>query len=488
MKKSYPIVLTGDRATLSSFGDNAFRAFFCTFPHKFVERFVEEYLTPILNNDGTVKFANYGLRKVESLLIDEFGYESVAVVHPDNLSDFVGENTKIIGISVHDPLGLAYVSTTYNSLIGFGGVALGAHEFMNLMQNKVIKNKKAKIVVGGPGVWQLRDAKMQKELGIDLLLYGDAEKDLVQIIKKIMNNEEVGSEIEMSKINPKEDKIPTIKKPSTFGCVEITRGCGRGCHFCTPTVRKKYSFPIEYIMKEVEVNIRGGNESIFIVTDDLFLYNSNPGFKPNRGEVFKLIKSIGDYPGVNYIHLSHGSFAPVVCDPKMIEDITPILLDRTKRMLNGKKYVTIEMGIETGSIRIMKEHMKGKALPFKVELWHDIICQALGILNDNSWYPLCTIMTAMPGEKDEDIIQTLELLDEIKEFKLFYVPIIFIPIEGAFWGRERRVSLDKLNELQWELLATSWKRNFDIWLKKEEMIYIKAIGFLYYWGYMRWKH
>ncbi|MEW5759907.1 MAG: hypothetical protein AB1779_04000, partial [Candidatus Thermoplasmatota archaeon] len=42
--------------------------------------------------------------------------------------------------------------------------------------------------------------------------------------------------------------------------------------------------------------------------------------------------------------------------------------------------------------------------------------------------------------------------------------------------------------LQWELLATSWKRNFDIWLKKEEMIYIKAIGFLYYWGYMRWKH
>jgi len=120
--EGYPIVLTASRAEASQYGNNPFAAFICTFPQKISGYLLKEHLNDLENNDnGNAKQTIYGLRKIESLLINEFGEENVVVSHYDNLDKFIGTNTKIVGISTMDPLGLAFVSTTYNSLIGFGG-------------------------------------------------------------------------------------------------------------------------------------------------------------------------------------------------------------------------------------------------------------------------------------------------------------------------------------------------------------------------------
>jgi radical SAM superfamily enzyme YgiQ (UPF0313 family) len=269
--------------------------------------------------------------------------------------------------------------------------------------------------------------------------------------------------------------------------VEITRGCGRGCQFCYPTTRKRYSFPIDFVMKEVETNVKGGSKSIFIISDDIFLYEVGPNFVPNRKKVVELFSKIASYPGIEDIHLSHAAMAPVVADPKMIEELSPILLEKSHRRMNGKPYTTTEIGVETGSVRLMKKGMRGKALPFKIEDWHEIIDTGLGILNDNSWYPLCTFLVGPPDETEEDVLATLELLDRIKDKKLLYVPVLFIPIEGTYWEKERCVGLERLSELQWEVISTGWNRNIKIWKKENERI-IKTVGFLTYWLYLRWKH
>jgi peptide/nickel transport system substrate-binding protein len=85
-----------------------------------------------------------------------------------------------------DPMGLAYVSTTYNSLIGFGGEALNASEFEELVYHPSILKYKPKLIVGGQGSWQISEAKAQDKFGIDVLFQGEGEKDLVKLFKKIM--------------------------------------------------------------------------------------------------------------------------------------------------------------------------------------------------------------------------------------------------------------------------------------------------------------
>ncbi len=414
----YKIVLTSDLPTMSDFGDDAFMAFMCTFPNGVVRRFLEKYLKPNLDEQGRPVFASYGLRKVESVLAREFGEENVVVSHPETLDEHVGDDTRVIGISSHDPMGLAYVSRTYNSIIQFGGEPVNYFYFKQLMDHPVLRERdreRTKLMVGGPGAWQIAETNMQDAFGIDTLVHGDATRDLPGVIHDVLDGKDIGREVRLSPVDPATDDVPLIIKPASFGCVEITRGCGRACKFCYPTTRKRYSFPIDYIMKEVEVNVRGGSKSIFVVTDDIFLYETKPNFVPNREKLVELFSRIAAYPGVEEIHLSHSAMAPVVSDPKMVEEITPFLLEKTRRRLNKKPFITTEIGVETGSARLLKKNMPGKALPFSADEWPEIVDTGLGILNDNSWYPLCTFLTGTPDETEEDVLATLELFDRIKD-------------------------------------------------------------------------
>jgi radical SAM superfamily enzyme YgiQ (UPF0313 family) len=488
-----PIVLTASRAEANEYGNNPFSAFICTFPKKLSEIVLREHLNSLESNpDGTAKRTIYGLRKVESILSDAFGEENVKVVHYDQLHRFIGTNTKAVGIASMDPMGLAYVSTTYNSLIGFGGEALNASEFKKLVTHPSIMKYRPKIVVGGAGSWQVAEANAQEKLDIDVLFYGESETQLTSLFQKILKNETVPNIVESKKVSY--DHVSIIKHGACYGMVEITRGCGRGCQFCSPTNRSKHSFPLDHIMKEVEINIRDGATSIFTVTEDIFLYKSKPGFIPNRPEVVSLYKSIAAYPGVEYILLSHASFAPVIYDPKLLEELTPILLEKTKwnpktSSRYKKPFISIEIGIETGSVRLMKKYMKGKALPYSVDTWPELVVESIGKLNDFDWWPLCTIMTGQPDETEEDVQATLDLIDNLRAHnaKMFYTPILFIPLKDAVLSNERRTNLENLTELQWEVLARCWRNNIDFWTPDLQK-YLGPTFFAAHWFYARWKH
>jgi radical SAM superfamily enzyme YgiQ (UPF0313 family) len=477
-----PIVLTSSRSEMSHYHYDPFVAFVCTFPHKLIPGFYKDkWLKPIDDRNAKEneykkyrnKFAPYGLRKVESILIDEFGENNVIVTHLDNLDRVVGPKTKLVGISTMDPMGLAYVSTTYNSLLAVGGEPLNSYEFKKIINHPSIVRYKPKLLVGGSGVWQIRDAKAQKDYGIDVLIQGEAEHDLLDIVKKMLDGKDVPNYVVTKR--PDYKKLPLIKYAATYGTVEITRGCGRGCQFCSPTMRKKYSFPIDHIIKEVAITVKSGSKMIFPNSEDIFLYDSYPNFIPNRKSIVKLFKKIADYPGVELIHLSHASLAPIIQDPKILEELAPILLEKTDRKINGKKFVTVEVGVETGSVRLMNKFMKGKALPFSVNNWPELVVQGISNMNDNDWYPLCTIMAGMPGETEEDIIQTLNLIDDLKDLKLFYTPVLFIPLADAMLSDARRINLDNLNELHWEFITECWKKNVKIWLDNKTQWFIKTL-------------
>lgn len=484
-------VLTASRAEMSDYCLDPFIAFTCTFPHKlFPKAFLEDWYTPKNLDDGSARFAPYGIRKVEALLVNRYGRESVVVCHPDSLHQFVGKETEAILVSSMDPNGLAYVSTTYNSLIGFGGEALNAHEFELLMERVRAVKGKAKVIVGGAGVWQIKESRLQDRFGIDLMFQGEAERNFLPILEDLLSGK--NTERYHYAQRPELDAIPTIIGAANFGMVEITRGCGRGCQFCTPTMRSRYSFPIEHIMKEVRLNIEQGSKMVFAATEDTFLYKADSRFAPNRQELVKLYSAIAREPGVEYIQISHASLAPVIYDPKVLDDLTPILIEKTRwrpeyKPSYKKPLITVEVGVESGSARIMNRYMKGKAKPFDVDNWSELVVNGVGIMNDHDWWPLCTLMTGLPDEEENDLLDTLKLVDDLEDSKSFLTPLVFIPIEEAILGKERRVDLDYLDELQWEFIARCWRHNIKVWDKKWEVVY-RPMFFMVHWLYARWKH
>jgi radical SAM superfamily enzyme YgiQ (UPF0313 family) len=485
-----PIVLSASRAEMSHYEYNPFIAFTCTFPQAFTKLVLEKYFRPDNHEDGRARFAPYGIRKVESILAREFGRENVVVSHYSDLDRFIGPNTKVFGATSMDPMGLAYVSTTYNSLIGLGGESINAVEFRRLMNHPALRRHRPRIIVGGSGVWQIRDTNSQAQFGIEVLFQGESERDLSGVFCRMMSGERAPPYHVAEK--PDWEDVPLITGAATYGTVEIMRGCGRGCAFCTPTMRRKKSFPVEHIMKEVDTTVRCGSKAIFTTSEDIFLYECGPNFVPNREKIVRLFSTIARHPGVEYILLSHASLAPVIYDPKITRELAPVLLEKTPwTPAQGyrQKFVTVEVGIETGSVRLMRKHMKGKALPFGVDRWPELVVQGVGIMNDSDWWPLCTIMTGMPGEEERDVIATLELVDDLRSSgaKMFYTPVIFIPLEEAMLSKAKRSDLKNFSSLQWEFIMKCWRNNMDFWMPQIKGA-VGAAAALYFFSYMFWKH
>lgn len=462
------IVLTASATEMSDFGNNPFVAFVGAFASGFVPKWIiRKYLYPPIEHtaDGRAVAAPYGLRKVEAMLLQNgFSESDVAVVHPADLEKFIGPNTKAVGISSMDPTGMGYVSKTYSSLVG-GGEPMNAVEFKALAKHPAIRQYKPKVIVGGFGSWQLERKHLTRDYGVDCLVMGPGQEAIVQVFKKAVNGEPLPQRIKSPmKIG---EEMPTIRHSAVHGEVEISKGCGRNCQFCTPTVQRKMDVPLDIILKEVELTVNEAQEKgthITLVTEDLFLYGAKEKtFIPNEEAVLNLVKGVASFPTVKGIQPSHMSLAPVVCKPDMIKQVAEVLIEHAWYSHNGKQIVTAETGIETGSVRLMKKYMAGKMLPFKPEQWPEIVTQAFGILNDNDWYPLATLIVGLPEETEEDVNQTLSLMDDLKDYNAFYVPLFFVPLEDCLLMNKKGTELDSLTKMRWEFLTKCWEYNVHIW-------------------------
>jgi radical SAM superfamily enzyme YgiQ (UPF0313 family) len=453
---------------MSDYYNNPFVAFVAGFAKGPVPLWiVRKWLYPSVesNGDGRAKYAPYGLRRVEALLLENgFAESDVAVVHPSNLDDFVGPDTKAVGVSSMDPLGMGYVSKTYSSLIG-GGAPMNAVEFKALVTHPSIRRYKPKIIVGGFGSWQLERKKVAESYGVDCVLIGGNAETIIDIFDKAIRGETLPKIVRVRSRNESRDRsVPLIRHAAIHGCVEISQGCGRNCQFCTPTMNEKCDVPLDRVMKEVEATVRESASRITLITEDLFLYGAKGrDFIPNKEAVLKLVKNIGDHPGVEAVQPSHMSLAPVVYDPSLVREVAEVLLDHNWYYHGKKPIVTAETGIETGSVRLIRKYMAGKPLPFKPEQWKEVVTQAFGILNDNSWYPLATLIVGLPDEKEEDVVETLELMDDLKGFNAFFVPLFFVPLENCLLMNKRGAELDSLSKIRWEFLVRCWQCNVRIW-------------------------
>ena len=87
-----------------------------------------------------------------------------------------------------------------------------------------------------------------------------------------------------------------------------------------------------------------------------------------------------------------------------------------------------------------KQVMPSKGVPFPIDDWQSVMIRGLEILNANNWFPMLTLMVGNPGETDEDVKATLDLIYEMERRGLFgfLVPSVFTPARGDPDGARHR--------------------------------------------------
>ena len=462
------IILTADRALFTDFSGADFLGFGLCLPYRLVPAPVEyNILAPRMPVDesGRALCAPYALAKVEaSLLTSGFKRDDVVITPPEYINRTINNDTRIVAIHVVDPLGLAPVSWTLKSLTG-GGESCTEYEFRKLMAKiaRLKKKFKFKVVVGGPGSWQLRGH--EDEFLIDVLFEGEAELTFPVIAKRIIDGDYVPRRIrgEAAPI----DGIPVITTPARSGMVQITRGCPRRCRFCNPTMFKFRSIPLDAIVKEAVFNVKHGAKTISFITEDVLLYGAK-GVMPNVEAVKRLFGEVKNRTGVtpSFCHVTPST---ALAAKEAVRYITE-LCD-----LNEDRPIHPQVGLESGSPRIVEKYFSGKPYPWKPSEWPMIVLEASGLFNENYWYPCYTYIIGFPGAKPSDYVKTTELIDDLHymRFKGWIFPLLLIPMGGSLLdGKVKFSSIKELPGEAFEASIAGWKHS--LWFSK--LIYPKLIS------------
>ena len=447
----YKIVLTADRTLMSEYRGGLFFGFSACVPKGLIpDRLYFSLLSPSVevNEDGSVKYAPCGIRKIEAALLDYgFDRDDIVVAHPEHLEKLVGPETRVVGVSETDPLGIGPATSSFTQLLG--EEAYMAIKFKELLSHPAIQRFNPQIVVGGPGAWQLEDEEVRRELGIDCVVVGEGEKTAGPIFEKAVHGEELPG-VMHGEVVP-EEEIPVIKGPTICGVIEIARGCGRGCKFCVPTLQRYRSLPLKHILKEVEVNLRAGKPPL-LHAEDVLRYKAK-GIEINKEAVISLFRTVCDYPGVEGASISHFSLSSVAAAPDVVEEISNILRLKERRVWLGG-----QTGLETGSPKLMRMHMAGKCKPFKSEEWPEVVVKAFDILSRNSWIPCATLILGLPGETDEDLGLTIDLVERLRPFRSLIVPLFLVSM-GALRGRTESFTAEDMRPKHSELYLKCWEHN-----------------------------
>jgi len=413
-----------------------------------------------------------GLRVLEAVLQREFGEDQVAVCYPDQLADLIGEDTRVVAVSTHNPLGTTFAAGVYASIFGSSREPLNAIYARRMFST--IKEKKGQynfsVILGGSGAWQIQETNTHAEFGIDTVVSGRAEsRDVIDLFQRALLREPLPLRLDAD--HPHEARALVVPETRTsFGVVEMTTGCGRRCAFCQPDLNPRISVPKEQIMKAVAGNVAAGNKQISLATEDMFVWRTDeaglPFFVPNRSELLDLYRSIAEFPGVDQVTLSHSTIAPALVDPDLIKELSDLLLDKSPIRLKAvsthpeHRALAPLIGIETGSPRIAKKIMAGKALPFDIKDWPHIVLNGLEILNKNNWFPVCTLIVGSPDETDDDSKATLDLIYEAERRGLhcMWVPSIFTPLVRTRMEHGEGVrETQALTKLQWQVIMKAWQ-------------------------------
>ncbi len=409
-------------------------------PSGMVPRLIYDFLKgkAFATASGRAVSSPYALRKLEAALLQQHTPEEVVIAHEDYVEHFIKQDTEIIGVYTMDPLGIAPLSLSYATLFNDASKPWSRIEFEKLIArlNRARKGTKAKLVIGGAGVWELASMpEMMDRLGIDFAFQGEADDIINELLQDLADGSVYNDDYfrgfqsfdegfhrvwvthdkfitrrESRKQFPTLDEIPLIRGPSIKGLVEVMRGCGIGCDFCEVTLRSLRCCRPEQVAKEVSINASAGTTNAWLHSDEIFAYEHGPHFTPNRDAIGELFRTVMSVKGIEHSNPTHGRISIPAGYPEIARDVSAIT------RAGPDHWIGCQVGVETGSERLANIHMSNKTLPLKIGpdgSWHDIVMQGVVNMNKSYWRPAFTVQVGQLDETPEDNWETVALINKL---------------------------------------------------------------------------
>lgn len=454
--------------------------------------------------NGRASRACYPIRKIEAALLRENTEADVAVPHDDYIEDFIGPETEVIGINTMDPFGIGPLTMSFPIFFGIENHPYVIKEFEVLLSriNRAREGTKAKILVGGPGVWECMVLPEEMDrLGIDYAFQGEAD-DIACVLFKEISEESFSNNLffkgfqtfdsnfrrywsvsdklltrsRYSKQFPQMEEIPEIVHPSIKSLAEVMRGCGIGCDFCEVTLRPLRYYPPEKVAKEVSVNAKDGHKNAWLHSDEIFAYEHGRNFQPNSEALQALFSATMQVPGIKSSNPTHGRISIPCAFPELIQKLSSII------GASPSRWIGIQVGLETGSERLAKIHMPNKTLPLKIGVdghWPEIVWRGVHNLNLFYWRPAFTVQVGQSDESAEDNWDTVALINWMSDSQVLGRPFEFsvTPVQNVPLGllKSKDYTRLTLNKSQLAVYYASYKH-----LAK---VAIRNLG-----GKQNWKH
>lgn len=451
------VLLVADR-TLAADYKILFDGIFATMQTTHVpEIAMRGFVAPKVKTDasGRAVTAPLGLRRVESSLIAAgLSSDDVLCTTPEALHDLLGPWVKVLIFSSSDPLGTGMSNTTTTN---FWSGELYTSYWTRQMLTGIAEAKQKygfKIVAGGAGAWQLNaDRKRSAELGIDVIFDGYFEDLGPKLIDDIINARTVDQYICETKTAIA--NLKPITRASAMGIMELSRGCGRGCNFCTTASRKMEHLPVEIIISDIETNLAAGIDAVVSSSEDFFRYGA-VGIKPDFEKLCELLSEMQKLKRLSFMQIDHGNVTSVL-------QLTDEQLIEIRRLLTWQKhsdYLWVNMGVESANGHLVAANCPGKIAPYQPEQWEDMVRQAVDKMSRTGFFSVLSVILGLPGETPDDVTRTLKLIKYLAGkhaviFPIFYEPLTQQERQAGHTFTVKKMTLDHL-----ELYRTCYEINF----------------------------
>ena len=448
------VVLVADR-TLSSPYTILFEGIFATMQTTQVpEGVMKRLVSPPMPCRDKVRAAAapLGLRRLEAALVGRGGLaeEDVVCTTPEALDKVLGPWVEIVGISSSDPLGRGMSNTTTQN---FWKGSLYTRVWTDRLLARLREVKKRfpfKVIGGGAGAWQwAADRNEAARQGIDVIFDGYGEEAGVELIRGLL--EGGASPGLVTENGTAAAGIPPIRSPSLLGIIELSRGCGKGCRFCTMSRKPMAHLPADTILSDVETNVAGGLRSVVSGSEDFFRYGSRDG-NVDFEKLRSLLEAMQKIQGLSFMQIDHANVTSVLqLDPGELREIRSLLTWRKK-----SRYLWVNLGVESANGRLVAASSPGKIAPHSPDDWEEMVREAVDRLNGAGFFPVLSLILGLPGETGSDVAASLDLVRAMARTRAAVFPIFYEPVRpGELPFTQADMRRDHL-----ELYAACYETNF----------------------------
>ncbi len=270
--------------------------------------------------------------------------------------------------------------------------------FSELGQFNKIKKDGAKIGVCGCTASHLGDEIIKRASYVDFVV---GARNVSKISKAVETKGSVEIDINHDETNY---DFSEFRSSLYKANINISLGCDKQCTFCiVPATRgEEISIPAEIILNEAKKSAQNGIKEIFLLGQNVNNYGKY--FSSQNSEKYdftKLLQELSKIDGIERIRFT--SPHPLHMDDDFIEEFAS----------NPKICKFIHVPLQSGSTKILKDMKRGYT-----KEWFLKVCEKI-----KTKVPTARISTdiivAFPHESEEDFLDTLDVVNQVKFDQIF---------------------------------------------------------------------